>query len=319
MFRISKCYCIFSVLQHHDAVSGTEKQHVANDYARLLQIGIDKCSENIKESLNQFTVDDNNSKIERHEGFDANFRFDYATCENLNISSCELTEKSEKFMVTLYNPLAHSTFQYVRVPVNDGDYEIFDHRNVPVQSQLVSIPHEIQTLTFRLSNAENELVFLASELPPLGYKSYFVQKKASVRVAKEVEPSVRLVRSSNDARQEPITIGNEHLNLTFDANGLLASAATQGTTIKVRQNFYFYKGFNGDNKEFSRRASGAYIFRPNGSDVTEIVSRADVRVIRGDLVDEVHQVFFLYEFGWSFEDSSTILNIFRVSMIGSVK
>jgi lysosomal alpha-mannosidase len=28
--------------QHHDAVSGTEKQHVANDYAQRLSDGIDR-------------------------------------------------------------------------------------------------------------------------------------------------------------------------------------------------------------------------------------------------------------------------------------
>jgi len=32
-----------AVMQHHDAVTGTEKQHVANDYARLLHIGIKEC------------------------------------------------------------------------------------------------------------------------------------------------------------------------------------------------------------------------------------------------------------------------------------
>lgn len=32
------------VMQHHDAVSGTEKQHVANDYARLLSNGLDQCA-----------------------------------------------------------------------------------------------------------------------------------------------------------------------------------------------------------------------------------------------------------------------------------
>ena len=29
------------VLQHHDAVSGTEKQHVADDYAQRVSQGID--------------------------------------------------------------------------------------------------------------------------------------------------------------------------------------------------------------------------------------------------------------------------------------
>ncbi len=30
-----------AIVQHHDAISGTEKQHVAFDYAQRLSIGID--------------------------------------------------------------------------------------------------------------------------------------------------------------------------------------------------------------------------------------------------------------------------------------
>jgi lysosomal alpha-mannosidase len=36
------------VLQHHDAVSGTAKQHVTEDYAQRLANGIDECSKVIK-------------------------------------------------------------------------------------------------------------------------------------------------------------------------------------------------------------------------------------------------------------------------------
>jgi Alpha mannosidase middle domain len=32
------------VLQHHDAVSGTAKQHVTEDYAQRLAAGFDECS-----------------------------------------------------------------------------------------------------------------------------------------------------------------------------------------------------------------------------------------------------------------------------------
>lgn len=32
-----------AVAQHHDAVSGTEKQHVANDYAKRLAGGWERC------------------------------------------------------------------------------------------------------------------------------------------------------------------------------------------------------------------------------------------------------------------------------------
>lgn len=35
------------IMQHHDAVAGTEKQHVANDYARLLHKGVVECQKTL--------------------------------------------------------------------------------------------------------------------------------------------------------------------------------------------------------------------------------------------------------------------------------
>lgn len=39
------------VFQHHDAIAGTEKEPVANDYIRLLHIGITKCEEVTSQAL----------------------------------------------------------------------------------------------------------------------------------------------------------------------------------------------------------------------------------------------------------------------------
>lgn len=288
------------IMQHHDAVTGTEKQHVAEDYARILQKAIDKCSENVEEALNQLSIDDADEIPNMNSN--STFKFDYKNCADLNISSCTITENSDKFMVTLYNSLAHSTFQYIRMPVpqSDNGYEVIDYRNVPVSAQLVPIPSQIQSLPYRKSAAKQELVFLAEEIPPLGYKSYYVQKKpANIEQTLKNEPIVMFVTNDNEfmsddplasERPRSVTIGNRYLNLTFGSNGLLESVATDQVEMKVRQNFYLYEGFIGNNEIFSNRSSGAYIFRPNVTKALNIVDYAEIKVIKGDLVDEVHQV-----------------------------
>lgn len=40
---ITKLREAMGVMQHHDAITGTEKQHVANDYARILTAAMDEC------------------------------------------------------------------------------------------------------------------------------------------------------------------------------------------------------------------------------------------------------------------------------------
>lgn len=64
----------FAVAQHHDAVSGTERQPVANDYAERLYKGRSACNSVISKTL-----------MERHE------LLDVVHCDYLNISVCQPT------------------------------------------------------------------------------------------------------------------------------------------------------------------------------------------------------------------------------------
>lgn len=96
---------------------------------------------------------------------------------------------------------------------------------------------------------------------------------------------------------ESVTIGNSHLNLTFGRNGLLSSVVVNGVQTKLTQNFYYYLGAAGNNRIPANRSSGAYIFRPKPNTYETRVARgARLRVVHGDLVDEVHQVRGFYSF-----------------------
>lgn len=271
------------VMQHHDAVTGTEKQHVANDYARLLHNGIDKCHQNINEALNQLTIEATDFKMNPGNALYNNFRFDFAICPDLNISSCQISESNEKFMITLYNPLSHAVSHYIRIPVRHGVYEIKDYSESIIESQLIWIPHRVQAIPYRHSDAHFELVFKANKVPPVGYKSYFITGR--------LEEFDLDHHTKHDEFHHSFTIGNKFLNLTFDANGLLESVSRDNIQMSVRQNFYFYKGCSDSNNGSEHRSSGAYIFRPNGTEAHILSARAIVRVTRGELVEEVHQVF----------------------------
>ena len=70
------------VSQHHNAITGTEKQPVADDYHRRLAAGI-------------------------HSAMDSTLAINvFQHCPLLNVSICSLTESNQRFSIAVYNPLA---------------------------------------------------------------------------------------------------------------------------------------------------------------------------------------------------------------------
>uniref|UniRef100_A0A8K9UZS1 Alpha-mannosidase n=1 Tax=Oncorhynchus mykiss TaxID=8022 RepID=A0A8K9UZS1_ONCMY len=132
-----------AVAQHHDAVSGTEKQHVANDYARKLANGWAHCQVLVSNTLSSLS----GSSAPR------------VYCEHLNISVCPLTET-----MNVYNPLARPVSWPVRLPVNGTAYRISDV--VPVSQATAAVRRG-------RGYAVNELLFQV-QAPPLGYSTYSV-------------------------------------------------------------------------------------------------------------------------------------------------
>uniref|UniRef100_A0A667WBF3 Alpha-mannosidase n=1 Tax=Myripristis murdjan TaxID=586833 RepID=A0A667WBF3_9TELE len=253
-----------AVAQHHDAVSGTEKQHVANDYARRLADGWQHCQVVVSNSLAALS----GSSAKR------------IYCDNLNISVCPLTESSHKFSVNVYNPLARPVTWPVRLPVNGTAYTVLDANGKPVDSQVVPVSGATRQVRKNRGSAANELLFQV-QAPPLGFSTY------SVSLQRRGPPP------ASTRPRTPPAIQNKFLRATFDPDtGLLSSLSNLETkqTIRLTQNFYWYNASDG-NSSVSNQPSGAYIFRPNSSTPFVISRTAKTESLQTSVVQEVRQWF----------------------------
>ncbi|XP_025413400.1 lysosomal alpha-mannosidase-like isoform X2 [Sipha flava] len=260
------------VMQHHDAITGTAKQHVANDYARLLSEAIAECEETSHEILTSLAGWE-------MTGMD--------TCPLTNISQCEISEREEQYVLTLYNPLSRPVVEHVRLPVpGDTAYTVVDPDGRSVAVQFVRLPMPVVRVPGRRSSATAELVFRADGLPPLGYKSYLITRqtdgpKRNKRWSAVEEPT---------AGESSADLGDSRLGLKLDDKDSRRFVLyADGEEYPLVQEFLYYKSMEGDNKRDNRRASGAYIFRPDGDPVPVCDAQKKPKRFSGPVVQEIHQ------------------------------
>ena len=249
-----------AVNQHHDAVTGTAKQHVTDDYGLRLHNGMEACGQLIMETI---------SNVSRCQMT--------SMCPLLNISQCDFTEKNSKYSVTLYNPLSTGVKTPVRLPVPACDsYQVSDDVGSILESQLVPLPQEVLSIPGRDSQATCELVFMVN-LPPLGFKT--------VKVSRGGET----VRIKANKIQALTLLENANLKLVSSKNGKLIKLHNKMAEVHLSQDFAFYRGAVGNNSRFIDRASGAYIFRPLNQEPQLVGDPLSASIIRGPVVQEVHQ------------------------------
>ncbi|CAG4980624.1 unnamed protein product [Parnassius apollo] len=164
-FVLDELKSAMGVMQHHDAITGTEKQHVAHDYERMLDEAIEDASIIAKQAFN---------KVFQGDALKPPL-LNYERCR-FNESSCHVSENKKSFVVTVYNPLAWKVTEPVRIPVVEGNYAVFAPNGEEITSQLIDIPENVRNIPTRQSKATHEVVFLAY-LMPLGFKSYYISNK----------------------------------------------------------------------------------------------------------------------------------------------
>lgn len=281
------------IAQHHDAVTGTAKQHTTDDYAKRLAIGASKAEVVVSTSL--AVLASKKSGDQRSALASA-----FSQCQLLNISYCPPTEDSipqaKDLVVVVYNPLGWNRTDIVRIPVNEANLVVKDSSGNKVEVQYVDVD-DVTTdlrklyvkayLGLRPKQAPKYWLLFQVSIPPLGWSTYFISKAAGKGIRRKGDLS-----HLNSKNGENIDIGPGNLKMSFSStSGQLKRMynSKTGVNIPIQQSYFRYGSSEGDNTD--SQASGAYIFRPSESSPTIVSRSVPFKVIRGPLVDEVHQKF----------------------------
>ncbi|KAF2301804.1 hypothetical protein GH714_029449 [Hevea brasiliensis] len=281
-----------AIAQHHDAVSGTERQHVASDYALRLSIGYMEAERLVASSL-AFLAESGSSI--RQENTVTNFQ----QCPLLNISYCPPSEAilsdKKSLVVVVYNPLGWKREEVIRIPVSSEKVVVQDSSGREIESQLLPISNT----TFNMRNKyvkaylgkfprETPRYWLAfsASIPPLGFSTFMVSG------ARQTGPSstISLVHTLEEVTNKTIEVGQGSLKLLYssDEGKLTHYVNTRSlVTTAVEQSYGYYSGNDGTDKD--PQASGAYVFRPNGTFPIKSENQVPLTFVRGPLLDEVRQ------------------------------
>ena len=165
------------VAQHHDAVSGTAKQHVTFDYAQRLHIAQTQSQQMMSNVLGRIVT--NSTEDDALEVGAGNVDVpQFVFCELSNITVCDLTTEVSptSFQVLLYNPLARARHEYVSIPVSTSKLLVVDSTGALVTSQITEV---FNVSSHTPASAQSSLAFIA-DVPPLGYRSYFIVASSSI-------------------------------------------------------------------------------------------------------------------------------------------
>lgn len=280
---IDNFYRAMGVMQHHDAVTGTEKQHVANDYEKILSEAITSSLQLVRNAYDELMPKD--AQLSSPSFF---------YCPLLNISDCSqiTSNSSSTIAVTLYNPYTKSYSYEVRLPWDGSDYSIFNSNGEKVNGYMTTIPPIYRNLPERFSNTSFELVF-AVNLTRLGFVTYFVDKKMDFSL------NMRNSLPRKIQSKSTITAPGKGFMANFDGDSgdIQSITLDDGRTIKLNHQFKWYTSMTGNNTDVNSRSDGAYVFRPNGKaksfdihNKPDIISHPSVLEVRQTVSDYIQKV-----------------------------
>ncbi|VBB25890.1 unnamed protein product [Acanthocheilonema viteae] len=131
-------------------------------------------------------------------------------------------------------------------------------------------------------------LLIPTTVPALGFTTFFLSNQTVIRMVEYAKH--RSVQKAIKKEHAKAANTNVYIELTFDSTGQLMSLRNRkaGKTIAFRQEFLMYKGMGFSN--YMNQSSGAYIFRPNGTQAEKISNVTSVQYIEGSLINETRQI-----------------------------
>ncbi|QCD96917.1 lysosomal alpha-mannosidase [Vigna unguiculata] len=280
-----------AIAQHHDAVTGTEKQHVANDYSKRLAIGYTEAEELVSSSLACLVESPLLSRCQ-------NPVTKFQQCPLLNITYCPASEvdlvRGKNLVIVVYNSLGWRRNEVIRFPVTEANVRVQDSNGSEIESQLLPLAEKYLDLRNYYAKAymgqgplktpKYWLAFTVS-VPPLGFSTYTV---STAKRTGTTRSSVATYKSSEKSKFE---VGQGNLKLTFSTDQEKRTNYVNTRNLveeQVELSYLYYSGYNGTNQKDPQN-SGAYVFRPNGTYPINHEKKARLTVLNGPVLDEVHQ------------------------------
>ena len=253
------------VLQHHDGVSGTSKQHVAYDYAKRLQKGIDGVADpcivrKIRRLLLGSEADSND------------YLADLTYCQLLNETKCDISMEATArrsppdgdeidTYVVVYNSMARKRSVVVNLPVATSDVfrvDDMEGSSSTLVSPIPSLWKNSDKDEIISKHPKYVLTFDASEIPAMGAKLFRIQKEP-------YGPSDLHNLEKNIDDDGHLEISNGFVNITFDpVTGNIHRIGDQ--SVENLTSWAYYTSFDSDRHALhggDKQNSGAYIFRPS--------------------------------------------------------
>lgn len=250
-----------ALFQHHDAITGTSKAFVMNDYALKLFEGIQDCV-----SIQSYAVQCLLSKAD-DLGPAPSAKIiipdsDRQTYDQPTYRLALNIDKSRSRNIVVFNPHGRQKTEPIKILVSEPNVRVVDTDGVVIKHQVNPIWNSNKTdeQPLGISKVCFELLFIAV-LEPLSLTTFTIQKAPNPE-------SLALVYCKNCAgnsmfKVKPMKLGdiqleNDHLQVLFDGKtGLMSSIVDKNTGITqhIGINFAAYQS--------AQFHSGAYLFMPD--------------------------------------------------------